>query len=50
MVGTKYTSFMGRPHLWGIPSNVISNSKIQQVGNQKSDFNNERYSIPKVNF
>ncbi|MED2795379.1 flagellar hook-associated protein 2 [Bacillus wiedmannii] len=47
MVGTKYTSFMGRPHLWGVPSNVISNSKIQKAGNQKSDFNNERYSNTK---
>lgn len=47
MVGTKYTSFMGRPHLWGVPSNVISNSKIQKAGNQKSNFNNERYSNTK---
>lgn len=31
MVGTKYTSFMGRPHLWGILSNEISNPKIRKL-------------------
>ncbi|MBD8077309.1 flagellar hook-associated protein 2 [Bacillus thuringiensis] len=47
MAGIKYASFMGRPHLWGVPSDLISNSKIQKPGNQKSDFKNEPYTNAK---
>ncbi|WP_242469806.1 flagellar hook-associated protein 2 [Bacillus cereus] len=47
MVGTKYTSFMGRPHLWGVPSNVISNPKIRKSEKQELDFKNEPYTNAK---
>lgn len=38
---------MGRPHLWGVPSNVISNPKIRKSEKQELDFKNEPYTNAK---
>ncbi|HDR4909574.1 TPA: flagellar filament capping protein FliD, partial [Bacillus cereus] len=47
MLGTKFTSFMGRPRVWNVSSDVMGTSKMRSTEKSEFEIKNKAYTNEK---